>query len=123
MLHWGVSGELGGTIAAILKTNSSLQSLSVKADSTNLADKTGVTLAQATQNSSLSRFLARKCLNNRESGVSFGSFSIFGPVTSAEVYSSALRRQVSVMRLGLQWQRPCGSTTSDTFHGQLVGQL
>ena len=58
VLHWGACGELGRAVAAVLKQNSSLQSLYLKADGTNLSDKTGVVLAQAlTQNSSLSRFL------------------------------------------------------------------
>eukprot|EP00435_Cladocopium_sp_Y103_P060655 s755_g22.t1 len=58
VLHWGACGELGRAVAAVLKQNSSLQSLCLKADATNLSDKTGVVLAQAlTQNSSLSRFL------------------------------------------------------------------
>lgn len=58
VLHWGAYGELGRAVAAVLKQNSSLQSLCLKADGTNLSDKTGVVLAQAlTQNSSLSRCL------------------------------------------------------------------
>ena len=54
VLDWGVAGELGIALAAVLTHNASLHSLCLKADGTKLSDKTGVMLAQAlTQNASL----------------------------------------------------------------------
>lgn len=58
--HWGTSGEVGRAVADVLKQNSSLRSFSLKADSSNLQDKTGKLLAEALpQNSSLASVLSK----------------------------------------------------------------
>ena len=60
MQHWGASGEVGRAVADVLKQNSSLRSFCLKADDSNLQDKTGKLLAEALpQNSSLASFLAK----------------------------------------------------------------